>query len=131
MLLSDNTKRVIDLIEMFDDLKDIDKIRLAIQILENLLFSTEYDIDIFIKSLKEILLYLDPNYNKTITNFSKYKNLLFISSKYLELSLLEKQKFSVEMLFNVFEYDFKNQQINEKINKQLTVYDYCYSLNIL
>lgn len=28
MLLSDNTKRVIDLIEMFDDLKDIDKIRL-------------------------------------------------------------------------------------------------------
>lgn len=130
MLLSDSTKRVIDLIEMFDDLKDIDKIRLAIQILENLLFSTEYDIDIFIKSLKEILLYLDPNYNKTITNFSKYKNLLFISSKYLELSLLEK-KFSVEMLFNVFEYDFKNQQINEKINKQLTVYDYCYALNIL
>ena len=39
----------------------------------------------FIKLLKEILLYLDPNYNKTITNFAKYKNLLFISSKYLEL----------------------------------------------
>lgn len=131
MLLSDNTKRVIDLLEMFDDLKDIDKIRLAIQILENLLFSTKYDIDSFIKLLKEILLYLDPNYNKTITNFAKYKNLLFISSKYLELSLLEKQKFSVEMLFNVFEYDFKNQEINEKINKQLNVYDYCYSLNIL
>ena len=31
MLLSDNTKRVIDLIEMFDDLKDIDKIILTIQ----------------------------------------------------------------------------------------------------
>ena len=131
MLLSDNTKKVIDLIEMFDDLKDIDKIRLAIQILENLHFSTEYDIDSFIKLLKEILLYLDPNYNKTIANFAKYKNLLFISSKYLELSLLEKQKFSVEMLFIVFEYDFKNQKINEKINKQLNVYDYCYSLNIL
>lgn len=131
MLLSDNTKRVINLLEMFDDLKDINKIRLVIQILENLHFSTEYDIDSFIKLLKEILLYLDPNYNKTIANFAKYKNLLFISSKYLELSLLEKQKFSVEMLFNVFEYDFKNQEINEKINKQLNVYDYCYSLNIL
>lgn len=35
------------------------------------------------------------------------------------------------MLFNVFEYDFKNQKINEKINKELNVYDYCYSLNIL
>ena len=131
MLLSDNTKRVINLLEMFDDLKDINKIRLVIQILENLHFSTEYDIDSFIKLLKEILLYLDPNYNKTIANFAKYKNLLFISSKYLELSLLEKQKCSVEMLFNVFEYDFKNQEINEKINKQLNVYDYCYSLNIL
>lgn len=131
MLLSDNTKKVIDLIEMFDDLKDIDKIRLAIQILENLYFQTEYDIDSFIKLLKEILLCLEPNCNKTITNFAKYKNLLFISSKYLELSLLEKQKFSVEMLFNIFEYNFKNQEINEKINKQLNVYDYCYSLNIL
>ena len=131
MLLSDNTKRVIDLLEIFDNLKDIDKIRLVIQILENLHFSTKYDIDSFIKLLKEILLYLDPNYNKTITNFAKYKDLLFISSKYSELSLLEKQKFSVEMLFNVFEYDFKNQEINEKINKQLNVYDYCYSLNIL
>ncbi|MGN1355615.1 MAG: hypothetical protein ACI4WP_03005 [Bacilli bacterium] len=131
MLLSDNTKRVIDLLEIFDNLKDIDKIRLVIQILENLHFSTKYDIDSFIKLLKEILLYLDPNYNKTITNFAKYKDLLFISSKYSELSLLEKQKFSVEMLFNVFEYDFKNQEINEKINKQLNVYDYCYSLNVL
>ena len=35
MLLSDNTERVIDLIEMFDDLKDFDKIRLAIHLLEN------------------------------------------------------------------------------------------------
>lgn len=131
MLLSNNTERVMNLVDMVDNLKGIDKIRLAIQILENLHFSTEYDIDSFIKLLKEILLYLDPNYNKTITNFAKYKNLLFFSSKYLELSLLEKQKFSVEMLFNVFEYDFKNQEINEKINKQLNIYDYCYSINIL
>lgn len=118
MLLSDNTKRVIDLIEMFDDLKGIDKIRLAIQILENLDFSTEYNIDSFVKLLKEILLHLDPNYNKIITNFAKYKYLLFISSKYIELSILEKQRFSVEMLFNVFEHDFKNQEINEKAKQE-------------
>ena len=131
MLLDNNTEKVINLIDMFDDLKGIDKIRLAIQILENLYFSTEYDINSFIKLLKEVLGQLDPNYNKTITNFAKYKNLLFISAKYMELSLLEKQKFSVEMLFNIFEYDFKNQEINTKINKQLNVYDYCYSLNVL
>lgn len=131
MLLESNTEKVKSLVDMVDNLKGIDKIRLAIQILENLYFSTEYDVDSFIKLLKEILGQLDLDYNITITNFAKYKNLLFISAKYMELSLLEKQKFLVEMLFNIFEYDFKNQKINTKINKQLNVYDYCYSLKIL
>ena len=66
-----------------------------------------------------------------ITNFAKYKSLLFISAKYMELSLEEKKKFSVELLFNIFEYDFKNENINNIINQQLNVYDYCYSLNVL
>ena len=130
MLLSNNTERVMDLVDMVDDLKGIDKIRLAIQMLENLYFSTEYD-ENFIKILKEVLEILDPNYNKTITNFAKYKNLLFISVKYMELSLLEKQKFSVELLFNIFQYDFNNEEIKTKINQQLNVYDYCYSLNVI
>lgn len=131
MLLDDNTEKVIDLVEMFDNLKDIDKIRLAIHILENLGFTPTYNIDSFIKLLKNVLLILDPESKKVITNFAKYKNLLFISAKYMELSLLEKQKFSVEMLFNIFQYDFKNEEINTKINEQLNVYDYCYSLNVL
>ena len=49
----------------------------------------------------------------------------------MELSLCEKKKFSVEMLFNIFQYDFKNEEINNKINQELNVYDYCYSLNVL
>ena len=48
----------------------------------------------------------------------------------MELSELEKKMFSVELLFNIFEYDFENEDINTKINKELNVYDYCYSLNI-
>lgn len=131
MLLDSNTEKVVNLAQMVDDLKGIDKIRLAIHILEDLGFTTDYDIDSFIKLLKEILEILDPNSSKVITNFAKYKNLLFISAKYMELSILEKQKFSVEMLFNIFQYDFKNEEINTKINKQLNVYDYCYSLNTL
>ena len=35
------------------------------------------------------------------------------------------------MLFNIFQYDFKNEEINNKINQELNVYDYCYSLNVL
>ena len=130
MLLDSNTEKVMNLVDMVDDLKGIDKIRLAIRILEENYFSTEYD-ESFIKLLKEVLEILDPDSKKVITNFAKYKNLLFISAKYMELSLLEKQKFSVEMLFNIFQYDFKNEEINYKINKQLNVYDYCYSMNIL
>ena len=130
MLLDSNTEKVMNLVDMVDDLKGIDKIRLAIHILEENYFSTEYD-ESFIKLLKEVLEILDPDSKKVITNFAKYKNLLFISAKYMELSLLEKQKFSVEMLFNIFQYDFKNEEINYKINKQLNVYDYCYSMNIL
>ena len=81
--------------------------------------------------LKIVLNILDPSYSKTIVNFAKYKNLLFISAKYMELSTLEKQKFSVEMLFNIFQYDFKNDNINTIINNNLNVYDYYYSLNLL
>lgn len=81
--------------------------------------------------LKEVLGILNQDYKKVITNFAKYKNLLFISAKYMELSLLEKQKFLVEILFNIFQYGFKNDEINTKINQKLNVYDYCYSLNVL
>ena len=131
MLLDNNTERVMNLVEMVDDLSSIDKIRLAIHILEDLRFITDYNITNFIKILKEVLEILDPNSKKVITNFAKYKNLLFISAKYMELSTLEKQKFSVEMLFNIFQYNFKNNEINTKINHNLNVYDYYYSLNEL
>ena len=130
MLLDSNTEKVMNLVDMVDDLKGIDKIRLAIHILEEQYFSSSYD-ENFIKVLKKVLVELDPKSKKVITNFAKYKNLLFISAKYMELSLLEKQKFSVEMLFNIFQYNFQNEEINTKINKELNVYDYCYSLNIL
>ena len=130
-MLLDNTERVMNLVDNVDDLKGVDKVRLAIYLLENLNFTTEYDINSFIALLKEVLIELDSNYNKVITNFAKYKNLLLISAKYMELTELEKKKFSVELLFNIFQYDFKDKNINTKINKRLNVYDYCYSLNIM
>lgn len=130
MLLDSNTERVMNLVDMIDDLNGIDKVRLAIHLLEESYFSTEYD-ENFIKILKEVLEILDPDSKKVITNFAKYKNLLFISAKYMELSLLEKQKFLVEILFNIFQYNFPNDDINTKINQKLNVYDYCYSLNVL
>lgn len=130
MLLENNTERVMNLVDIIDDLNGINKVRLAIHLLEESYFYTEYD-ENFIKLLKEVLEIQDPNSKKVITNFAKYKNLLFISANYMELSTLEKQKFLVELLFNIFQYDFKNEEINTKINQELNVYDYYYSLNIL
>lgn len=59
MLLDSNTEKVVNLSLMVDDLKGIDKVRLAIHILEENYFSTKYD-ESFIKLLKKVLEQLDP-----------------------------------------------------------------------
>ena len=128
MLLDNNTDKVIDLLDMYDNLSNIDKIRLAIYLLENKNFDISFYVKHMIILLKEVLNKLDPSYSKTIVNFAKYKNLLFLSAKYLELTEKEKKKFSIEMLFNIFETDFKDKVINRTINKHLYVYDYCYAI---
>ena len=128
MLLENNTKKVIDLIHQFDNLSDIDKVRLAIYLLENKNFNVDFNVRHMIILLKQVLSILDPNYTKVITNFSKYKHLLFFSAKYLELTEKEKKHFSIEMIFNIYETDFKDKVINDEINNNLLVYDYCYSL---
>ena len=128
MLLDNNTDKVIDLLDMYDNLSNIDKIRLAIYLLENKNFDINFNVKDMIILLKEVLNKLDPSYSKTIVNFAKYKNLLFLSAKYLELTEKEKKNFSIEMLFNIFETDFKDKIINKEINKHLYVYDYCYAI---
>ena len=126
MLLNSNTDKVIDLLDMFDDLKNTHKIRLAIYLLKNKNFDINFNVKDIIILLKEVLNKLDPSYSKTIVNFAKYKHLLFLSAKYLELTEIEKKKFSIEMLFNIYETDFKDKNINKEINKHLYIYDYCY-----
>lgn len=128
MLLENNTKKVIDLIHQFDNLSDVDKVRLAIYLLENKNFNVDFNVRDIIILLKQVLSALDPNYTKVITNFSKYKHLLFFSAKYLELTEKEKKHFSIEMIFNIYENDFKDKIINEEINNHLLIYDYSYSI---
>lgn len=128
MLLENNTNKVINLIYQFNNLSNIDKVRLAIFLLENKHFNVDFNIEDMINTLKSILGKLDSNYTKVITNFSKYKNLLFFSAKYLELTEKEKKHLSIEMIFNIYETDFNDNVINEEINNYLLVYDYYYSL---
>ena len=126
MLLDNNTMKVINLLDMFDNLSNIDKIRLAIYILENKNFGTNFNIKDILILLKEVLTKLDPSYSKVIVNFAKYRHLLLFSAKYLELNLEEKKKFTIEILFNIYETDFNDKKINKMINKHLYIYDYCY-----
>lgn len=102
MLLDNNTEKVIDLLDMYDNLSNTHKIRLAIYLLENKNFDINFNIKYMIILLKEVLNKLDSSYSKTIINFAKYKNLLFLSAKYLELTEKEKKHFSIEMIFNIY-----------------------------
>lgn len=86
MLLDNNSKKVIALLKMYSELKNTDKIRLAIYILENKNFSINFNIKNILILLNEVLVNLDEGKTDTITNFSKYTNLLFLSAKYLELN---------------------------------------------
>lgn len=128
MLLDNNTKKVFNLIDMYDNLNNVDKVRLAIYLLENKNFYINFNIKDIIILLKEVLNKLDSSNSKNIVNFAKYKHLLFFSAKYLELTEKEKKNFTIEMLFNLFETDFKDKIINNEINKHLNVYDYCYAI---
>ena len=126
MLLETNTERVIDLIKKFDRLNNVNKIRLAIHILEHNYFNNELDADNIINLLKEILGELDPEYKTVLVNFSRYTTIMLRAGRYMEISDIEKQKFSIEMLFNIYETNFKDKVINKKINKHFEVYNYCY-----
>lgn len=128
MLLENNSERVINLINTFDSLVDIDKVRLAIYLLDNLKFSCNFDFNQMKKFLEKTLSILDKDYGKIIVNFSRYTNLMLISAKYLEFEETEKKKFIVEILFNIYQNDLKKKSIND-INENINVYDFYYSLN--
>ena len=55
MLLDNNTKKVFDLIDMYNNLSNIDKVRLAIYLLDNKNFYINFNIKDIIILLKEIL----------------------------------------------------------------------------
>ena len=131
MLLSSNTLDVIELLEHYEKLDILDKVRLSIIILELKYFGTgDFNIEKLISFLKELLEMLDPEYKKTITNYSKYKHLMLLSSKYLEINFMAKKKFSVEMLFSIYEHKFDDDSLNKLVTENINIYDYAYNLNL-
>ena len=124
MLLENNSEKTIKLIDEFDKLNDIDKLRLSINTLESKY--TNYNFNNEIELLKNILSMLDNS--KAIINFSKYQKLTYLKSKYIELNKDDKDRYIIEILFNIYDNDFDNQQINNLINKNLDIYNLTYKL---
>lgn len=128
MLLKDNSKKVIEMLNWFDELNDLEKIRLSINVLESSYTNIDVNKNEVTDLLKKVLNILDEASITTIVNFSKYKKLTFITSKYIELTALEKTNFIIEMLFNIYQNNFNNQGINDMINKDLDVYGMYYTI---
>lgn len=127
MLLKNNSIAVINLIKLYENLNEKDKLKLAIYILENPNFYTKYDLIDTINILKKAFKILDSRYNNSIINFSKYKNLLYYCAKYIELSINEKKQFIIEILFNIYNTNF-NDKVNSLINNKLLIYEIYYNL---
>lgn len=128
MLLENNTKNVVNLFKLYEEFHKEKKLILLINLFENLKFKTDFETKNIVSLLKRVLEKINQNYNKTIINFSKYKELLCFSSMYFELSNAEKKKLIIEMLFDIYNTNFEDEFINEYINNNLNVYDYYYSL---
>lgn len=76
MLLDSNSKELFQLLIYFDDLSNIDKIKLAISLIEDSGFNLEIE-KVILYYLKKVLSMLDDNYNKSLTNLTRNKILIF------------------------------------------------------
>ena len=125
MLLSNNSEKVIKFISDFDDLTNLEKLRLSIHLLESkyINFKREDIINLLKKELNKL-----DNTKGIIINFIKYKILTFLASRFIELKDTDKLKVIIEMLFNIYETDFNDNSINEEINQNLLIYDLTYEL---
>lgn len=127
MLLDSNSKELFQLLIYFDDLSNIDKIKLAISLIEDSGFNLEIE-KVILYYLKKVLSMLDDNYNKSLTNLTRNKILIFFLAKYMEFSKEDKKHFLIEVLFNIYSTNFGNIGINEVINNNLNVYEYYYKI---
>ena len=81
MLLDNNTEKVIDLLDMYDKLSNIDKIRLAIYLLENKNFDINFNIKDMIILLTVLIILRSES--KGYSFILSLVQLKFIFSKYL------------------------------------------------
>jgi len=123
MILSTNSKKVVKFIDDFDNLDNVEKLRVCIHILEN---KFKFDKTDIIDLLKKILNELDSSEKGKIVNFAKHKKLNIIASNYIVFNQKDKLRVIIEMLWNISQSDFEDSRINQEISDSLLIIDLVY-----
>lgn len=96
------TEKVKFLINMINDMNIKDKLRLAICIIQSkwlgLIYNTKENYEKFDTMLKDI----DEEYRTTLINFAKYKLVMFVMAKLMEMETTEQNQVAL-YLFNSVE----------------------------
>ena len=89
------------LIDMINDMDKKDKLRLAICMSKSewsgLIYNTKENYEKFDSLLKRI----DEEYRTTIINFAKYKLVMFVMAKIMEIEDVEKNKVVLYLINNI------------------------------
>jgi len=98
VILNYKSMKTLEISRHFKELREIDKLRFAIHLLESKYLHLDIDKGKEIQRLEKRLIELDNSYATIITNFSNYKYLTFLSAMFMELSEYNKNILVIEML---------------------------------
>ena len=94
-------KKVNEVIKIINEMDIKDKLRLAICISQSewagLIYNTKENCDKFDNMLKE----LDKKYRTTLVNFSKYKLVMFVMARLMEMETTEQNKIAMYLYNNI------------------------------
>jgi len=100
-ILNFKTMKTIEILGCFKKLCEVDKLRLAIHLLESKYLHLDIDKDEHIRKLEVKLIALNDSYN-SVTNFNEYKYLTYLSAMFMELSEYDKNALVLDMLENIY-----------------------------
>ena len=102
MILNYKSMKTLEILRNFKRLCEVDKLKLAIHLLESKYLHLDIDKEREIQRLEKRLIALEPSYATTITNFNNYKYLTFLSAQFMELSNYNRNILVTEILENIF-----------------------------
>ena len=109
-ILDVENEKVKYLIDMINDMDIKDKLRLAICMSQSkwsgLIYNTKENFEKFDNMLKSI----DEEYRTTLINFAKYKIVMFVMTKLMEMEITEQNKVALFLFNNIKIYSYEEKK---------------------